>query len=68
MISYDEIGGIVVPKLAIDTEFGKYSPGGILLAEFMKRHSNTFVDLSRGNEPYKEVYGGQLYYNYSIKL
>ncbi len=73
-IHFSENDGIIVPRLSIDTSFGRYSPGGILISEYLNKNinnintSNFRLDLSRGNEPYKKVYGGKLYYNYMLHL
>lgn len=56
---------MVVPRLAIDTSLGKYSPGMLLLNEAMKyftEHTSLRnIDLSTGDEQYKLTIGGQRY-------
>ncbi|MBR3562532.1 MAG: GNAT family N-acetyltransferase [Bacteroidales bacterium] len=64
---------VSVPRLAIDSSFGFYSPGYILITEVIKYISAHPVlcelDLSRGEEKYKTDMGGQLYstFNYDLK-
>jgi CelD/BcsL family acetyltransferase involved in cellulose biosynthesis len=62
-------GSWVLPKLAINMDFSRYSPGGILINESIKYiYENqipiTNVDLSRGEERYKYIYGGKQHLNY----
>lgn len=66
---------ILVPRLAINLDFNRFSPGGILINESIKAiKSETFerniteLDLQRGDEPYKYSYGGVEYYDYSFSL
>lgn len=63
---------VLVPRLAVNLDFNRYSPGGILINEFIKTiKSDEFseeileLDLQRGDEPYKYSYGGKEYFNYS---
>ena len=55
----------IVPRLAIDDEFKRYSPGMILVNEVIKYMSEQTnireFDLSRGDEKYKYVLGGEEY-------
>lgn len=55
----------VVPRLAIDSEYGVYCPGLLLIIESIKKlieiNCKT-LDLSRGDEKYKFTVGGELYY------
>lgn len=59
---------ILVPRLSINVDYGRYSPGGILINETMKKiikeKNISEFDLQRGNEPYKYSYGGIEYLNY----
>lgn len=63
---------IIVPRLSINDEFLKYSPGMILINETAKKISDycdiDYLDLSKGNEKYKLSMGGKIYYtvNFSI--
>lgn len=72
-IDFAEGNGIIIPRLSIDTEFGRYSPGGILISEYLSKvvdfHNTTsfVLDLSRGDESYKKVYGGEMYSNYLLR-
>ena len=64
---------IVIPRLAIDaTEFGKYSPGKLMINEavkYMLEHTDIrCLDLSKGDEKYKYDMGGDSHYNYSFKM
>lgn len=57
--SYD--GGICIPRLAIDTDYGRYSPGMILINEYLKSlpcNQEYIFDLCRGDEKYKSSLGG----------
>ena len=69
MVLLKEHNGVIVPKLAINTDFSRYSPGYVLIAEFFRKTSSPFVfDLSRGAEPYKTALGGSVYYNYGFEI
>ncbi len=74
MIAYVYNNSIVVPRLAIDTDYSRYSPGGLLLVEYIKQlYDNGYgkgvvIDLCRGNEKYKSVYGGKLSLTHSVKF
>lgn len=63
---------VVVPRLAIDSEYGVYCPGSILVSETIRYLiENTEVrclDLSRGDEKYKYAMGGIEHYNVNAKL
>ena len=68
-------GRAIITRLSIDTDYGVYCPGGLIINELIKAilNSNTHInsiDLSRGNEKYKYTYGGKEHYNYEycIKL
>lgn len=69
MILFREHDGVIVPKLAINTDFSRYSPGHVLISEYFKSRSSQFVfDLSRGAEQYKTALGGSVYYNYGFEI
>lgn len=72
MITHNEYLRIVVPKLAIDTEYSRYSPGCVMISEYIKKiksnESEFVLDLSRGAEKYKLSLGGELYYNYGCDI
>lgn len=67
---------IILSRLAINTQYGKYSPGGILLSSVIKHiiDENTNgtmdireLDLSQGGDGgmcYKKAYGGEPHFNY----
>ncbi len=63
---------IVVPRLAIDSEFNFYSPGVILIVEtlrYMLAHTQlNSIDLSLGNERYKYSMGGEEYFAYDFQI
>ncbi len=55
----------IIPRLSIDEDFYKYSPGVILINEVAKRFAEikelNNLDLSKGNEKYKISMGGEIY-------
>lgn len=63
-----------VPRLAINDDYGFYSPGMVLISKAVEFFSNNSdirkLDLCRGTEQYKLKMGGEIYhtYNYSISL
>lgn len=61
---------VVVPRLSIDNQFSRYSPGVLLINETIKgfagQSSLCRLDLSKGVEGYKLSMGGQMYYTYDI--
>jgi hypothetical protein len=63
---------IILPFLAIDSIFSRYSPGGILITETIKflteNHSFKYFDLSRGDEKYKYAYGGIEHFNFLYEI
>lgn len=65
---------IEIPRLAIDSEYGFYSPGLCLVNETVKYLMNNTaiksLNLCRGDEQYKLNMGGQVYItnNYRIQL
>ncbi len=60
-----------VPRLAIDPEYGFFSPGYLLISEAVKyfagRGGPKAIDLSRGNEKYKTDLGGIPYLTYDLR-
>lgn len=63
-------GRLIIPRLSINNKYGVYCPGGLLIAETVKRLTElngkyTEFDLSCGDEPYKYAYGAVPHYNYS---
>jgi hypothetical protein len=63
---------VSVPRLAIDSFYGFYSPGYVLIAETIRYFSAhptlRVLDLSRGEEKYKLDMGGQVYSTCDIEL
>ena len=63
---------LVVPRLSIDKEYQRYSPGMLLVAETIKHlQANTKIrtlDLSQGNESYKYQLGAVEHFSYRFKL
>lgn len=61
-------GRMVVPRLSYSEKYKVYCPGGLLIAETVKKltaeyRSFTQFDLSCGNEKYKFAYGGISHFN-----
>lgn len=63
---------ILVPRLAINNEYQRYSPGVVLISETMKVLKTKIhvdeLDLSKGNDKYKLTMGGGIYYTYNFEL
>ncbi len=62
---------VVIPKLAINEQYGHYSPGMILVNETAKHLINAGykqLDLARGGEQYKLSMGGTIYNTHNIKI
>jgi hypothetical protein len=64
-------GRAIITRLSIDTSFGVYCPGGLIINELIKSVINSgqpinSIDLSRGDEKYKYTYGGHDHYNYEF--
>lgn len=63
---------IIVPRLSINNEYRRYSPGMILVNETIKHFiadtSINILDLSLGEEPYKYQLGGTLHHAYRFTL
>lgn len=70
-IGFSYPDGLCIPRLAIDTDYGRYSPGMILINEYLKKSSGltdtefTF-DLCRGDEKYKSSLGGEKSITYRL--
>ncbi|MCM1348118.1 MAG: GNAT family N-acetyltransferase [Firmicutes bacterium] len=61
MLLYRHGKYLLMPKLAIDTKFSRYSPGILIIMESMKRFFNEGMvdfDMCRGDERYKREVGG----------
>lgn len=61
-MGYEYENVIYIPRLAINDAFGKYSPGFIIINEYLKSvDKNNFVfDLGRGEESYKTKLNGEM--------
>ena len=63
---------VIVPRLAINSEYSVYSVGSLLVSEYIRylidNTSVRILDLSRGNEPYKYALGGDEYELFSFVL
>lgn len=58
-----------VPRLCINNQFSKYSPGIMLINEVVKvliGEGVRLLDLMRGDEPYKTAMGGFVHNNYVL--
>lgn len=58
-----------VPRLCINPDYSKYSPGIVLVNETAKhliREGCETLDLMLGDEPYKLAMGGTINFNYSL--
>ncbi|MCM1518472.1 MAG: GNAT family N-acetyltransferase [Pseudoflavonifractor sp.] len=62
----------VVPRLSINNEYRRYSPGIILINEAIKYFISdtkiTILDLSQGQESYKYNMGGKEHYTYEFRF
>lgn len=62
---------VIVPRLAIDGNFKRYSPGVILINETIKmfcEENKEQFDLSKGDDNYKLTMGGEKYMSYDFVL
>lgn len=63
---------LIVPRLSINDEFRRYSPGMILVNETIKYFDSSsqlrVLDLSMGEEPYKFQLGGIIHKSYTFRL
>lgn len=58
-----------IPRLCINNNYKEYSPGILLLTETIKlqiKDNIRYVDLMRGDEPYKTAMGGTPHFNYHL--
>ena len=58
-----------VPRLSHDIDFNRYSPGILLITETIKElitQGVQYLDLMRGDEPYKLAMGGAIHKNYYL--
>lgn len=67
--NYNEI---VFPYVAIDSKYGSYAPGKLMIGEsikYLQEHTSIRgLDLSRGDERYKLEMGGVRHYNYRFEI
>ena len=59
-----------VPRLCINDEYGRYSPGIILVnetAKYLIEQGATLLDLMEGDEKYKLAMGGSVATNYKVQ-
>ena len=66
-VGFEFDNGIYIPRLAIDTTYSRYSPGVVLINEYLKVHTNFIFDLCRGDEGYKKQVGGINTMTYRLK-
>ena len=63
---------VIIPRLSIEDEFSKYSPGMVLINETVRSMTSDmgirYLDLSKGAEKYKFSMGGQAYQTYHIAV
>lgn len=63
---------LVVPRLAMNAEHNRYSPGLILIVETLRemiaQTNIRSIDLSRGDERYKYVMGGKEYHTNEFQI
>lgn len=60
-----------VPRLCINEEYSRYSPGIVLINETIKHlilQGAKVLDLMLGDEPYKIAMGGYIHNNYSLQM
>lgn len=61
--------GLLVPRLACNNEYARYDAGIIMLNEVIKycyQNGLEYIDLTRGDEPYKISMGGKESYNFTF--
>lgn len=67
-------GRFFIPFLKYNSSFGRYSPGGIVINECVKKIVTLGkgdlkkFDLMTGSEPYKYTYGGTSYFNWNVMV
>lgn len=67
-MGYEEDSHVRIPRLAIDSDYSRYSPGMILICEYLKQcPENYHFDLGRGDESYKSKLNGVIYETYVLK-
>ncbi|MPM51921.1 hypothetical protein SDC9_98673 [bioreactor metagenome] len=69
-IGFTKGKNVCIPRLAIDSDFGRYSPGVVLILEYLKikEDNNALMfDLCRGDEKYKTTLGGVCTMTYRLR-
>lgn len=63
---------LIIPRLSINENFKRYSPGMVMVCESIKylisQTSISVLDLSQGEEKYKYNLGGKVHYSYKFKI
>lgn len=63
---------VVIPRLSINDDFSRYSPGVVLINETVRQLTSDtgvrILDLSKGAEGYKLFMGGKLYHTHNIVI
>lgn len=68
-MGYENEKHLRIPRLAIDGDYSRYSPGMIMICEYLKRcPENYHFDLGRGDESYKSKLNGRLYKSFLLKI
>lgn len=67
LIGYVTGDRISIPRLAINEEYSRYSPGIVLINEFLKKETVRYFDLGRGQESYKSKLSGDMYNTYNMR-
>lgn len=70
----DDQGRYYIPFLKFNSEFSRYSPGGLIICDSIKtlladnKQRVKYYDLMTGSEQYKFTYGGAIYTNVCISF
>jgi len=72
----DDYGNIYICRVAINPKYAWYGPGNLLISSTIEILSDQpdgdekwkYFDLTRGEEPYKLKFGGELHYNSLFKI
>lgn len=65
-IGYEGEDVIHIPRLAINEKYARYSPGIVLINEYLKLEITSIFDLGRGQETYKIKLNGVMYKTYNL--
>lgn len=68
LICYEQGKRMLIPRLAINEDYARYSPGYMLINEIikMKAMPGFVFDLGRGEESYKKKLNGDVSYTYTL--